>query len=65
VIVFGCTHYLYIKENIKKILKNVKFIDWNIWIAKQIKKVLSENNLLNNSNIKGSLIEYDTKNFWN
>jgi glutamate racemase len=27
VIVFGCTHYLYIKENIKKILKNVKFID--------------------------------------
>jgi glutamate racemase len=29
VIVLGCTHYLYIKENIKKLLPNVKFIDGN------------------------------------
>jgi glutamate racemase len=38
---------LYIKENIKKLLPNVKFIDGNKWIAKQIKKVLEEKNLLN------------------
>jgi hypothetical protein len=39
----------------------VKFVDWNKWIARQIKKVLIENNLLNDSLTKWNLIKYDTK----
>lgn len=63
IVVLGCTHYIYIKKNIKKILKNIKFIDWNKWIAKQIKRLLTENNLLNNSYKKWNLTSYDTKNY--
>jgi glutamate racemase len=61
IVVLWCTHYLYIKENIKKYLPNVEFIDGNAWIARQIKNVLTQNELLNAWKEKGSLAFYDTK----
>ena len=54
-IVLGCTHYPLIKEKIQKYFKNASILDGNIGVAKRVKYLLEENNLLNdkgNSNIK-------------
>ena len=43
VIVLGCTHYTLIKKDIQKIVgKNIKIIDSNKAVAKQVKKVYDE-----------------------
>ncbi len=52
-IVLGCTHYPYVKKNIKKLFPNAKLIDGNKGVSNQVKRVLESNNLLNNSNTKG------------
>jgi glutamate racemase len=49
-LVLGCSHYPYLVPQIKKILpQGVKIIDSGEAVAKQTKKILEENNLLNNA----------------
>lgn len=45
-IVFGCTHYPYIKNKILSYFPNASFYDSSLGVAKQLKRVLIENNLL-------------------
>ena len=54
-IVLGCTHYPYIKKDIKKRITNCEIIDGNKGVAKQVKKLLTSNNLLNKENKKGKI----------
>lgn len=56
-IVLGCTHYPLIKDKIQSMFKNSVLIDGNIGVAKRVKQLLMENNLLNDSNMSGS-VEY-------
>jgi glutamate racemase len=58
-LVLGCSHYPYLIPQIKKIIPSkIKIIDSGEAVAKQTKKILEQNNLLNNSNEKGSQIFY-------
>ena len=54
-VVLGCTHYPLIKEDIKNILGDVTFFDGSQSLAKHLKKVLEENNLLFKNN---GLVEF-------
>lgn len=45
-VVLGCTHYGFIKNEIKEILGEVELIDGNLGVARQAKRKLEENNLL-------------------
>lgn len=45
-IVLGCTHYCFIKDEIINILGNIKLIDGNLGVARQAKKMLEDNDLL-------------------
>ena len=49
-IVLGCTHYPIIKDKIQSFFPNANLIDGNIGVAKRVKFILKENNLLCNSN---------------
>lgn len=46
-VVLGCTHYPLIKEEIKEVLGEVNFFDGSPNLAKHLKDVLEEKNLLN------------------
>lgn len=61
-VVLGCTHYPLATENINKVLKNVKFFDGAKGTVKQLKKRLGENELLNDSQQKGSITFIDSSN---
>ncbi len=50
-VVLGCTHYGYIKNEIIDILGNIKLIDGNLGVARQAKRMLEENNLLDGTEI--------------
>lgn len=41
-VVLGCSHYLYLKEEIKRVLGTVKFFDGNDNLIASLKKALSE-----------------------
>lgn len=45
-LVLGCTHYPYIKEDLQSLLPNIKIIDSGYAVAKQTKKILIENKIL-------------------
>lgn len=47
-IVLACTHYPYLMSVLKKFMPEDKFIDPAVYFAENIKKDLSENNMLNN-----------------
>lgn len=55
-IVLGCTHYPLIKEDIKKYFPNAKLLDGSLGVAKEVKRQLENNNLLNTSGY--SRVEY-------
>lgn len=48
-VVLGCTHFPLVKDNIKKILGDVTFIDGGKGIAKRINNILKTNNSYNNN----------------
>ena len=48
-VVLGCTHFPLVKDNIKKILGDVTFIDGSIGIANRIDNILKNNNSYNNN----------------
>lgn len=55
-IVLGCTHYSLIKEEISKIFPNIKLLDGNYGVAKEVKHQLELHNLLNEEG--NALVEY-------
>lgn len=62
-LVLGCSHYPYLVPQIKKILpQGVKIIDSGEAVARQTKKVLVANNLLNETNKKGYQVFYTNGN---
>ena len=54
-VVLGCTHYPLAKDIIKDILGEIKFFDGAQGVAKRIKAVLAENDLLNGSGRTGNV----------
>ncbi|WP_297333939.1 glutamate racemase [Flavobacterium sp.] len=62
-LVLGCSHYPYLIPQIKKILPpDVKIIDSGEAVARQTKKILEKNNLLNKSSGQSSQIFYTNAN---
>jgi len=52
-LILGCTHYPYLIPQIQRILpENVKIIDSGEAVARQTKKILTQNDLLTTSNVK-------------
>ncbi|WGH75064.1 glutamate racemase [Tenacibaculum tangerinum] len=61
-IVLGCTHYPYLLPQIQKIAgKNITIIDSGEAVARQVKNVLSNQNLLNNSSERANTTFYINK----
>lgn len=59
-IVLGCTHYPFLKRDIETVTNGqAKIIDTSQAVANQVKNVLTEHQLLNNSQLNG-LIEFYT-----
>ena len=56
IVVLGCTHYPFVKKEIKSILGNVRFYDGTYGTALNLKRQLSNKNLLNISNQKGVIL---------
>jgi glutamate racemase len=62
-LVLGCSHYPYLISQIKKIIPStIKIIDSGEAVAKQTKKILDEQQLLNDSNKNASQIFYTNSN---
>lgn len=57
-VVLGCTHYSFVEKEIKEILENITLIDGNDGVARQAKKMLEDNNLLENNNTIGTITIY-------
>lgn len=61
-IVLGCTHFLYFKKTIKTLIsEKTILIDGNEGTAKNIKRILTEKNLLNTSKENGKVIFFASK----
>ncbi|CAH2212553.1 glutamate racemase [Tepidibacter aestuarii] len=55
-IVLGCTHYIFLKNAIKKVLgNNVKLIDGGFGTAYNLKNILDNMDMLSDKNIDGSI----------
>lgn len=50
-VVLGCTHFPLVKDDIRKILGDVKFVDGRIGIAKRISQILTDNELFNDESV--------------
>lgn len=61
-VVLGCTHYPLIQDDIKNVLGDVKFFNGAPYLAKHLKEILIEKNLLNESNFKGDIRFIDSSN---
>lgn len=54
-IILGCTHYPLVKNTIEEILPNVEILDGSIGVAKEVKRRLELNNMVNSSLEKGKI----------
>ena len=54
-VVLGCTHYPLAKENIKKVLGDVRFFDGANGVARRLVQVLKREKLLSESDEKGTV----------
>ena len=61
-VVLGCTHYPLIQEQITQVLGNVEFFNGAPNLAKHLKDVLEENDLINNLQSKGKIDFIDSSN---
>lgn len=61
-VVLGCTHYPLIQEQISKILGDVEFFNGAPNLAKHLKDILVQNNLINNSQNIGQIEFIDSSN---
>ena len=57
IVVLGCTHYPLASTEIQKFFPNAKLVDGGEGVAKQVKKLLEEKNLLSSSDKRGE-VEY-------
>ena len=53
-VVLGCTHYPLIRNEIREVLGNVTFYDGSIGVAKQLKKIIKNNEYIGDSDKKVS-----------
>lgn len=61
-VVLGCTHYPIVQEEIAQVLGNVKFFNGAPNLAKHLKDVLEQDNLISNSKNKGKIDFVDSSN---
>lgn len=61
-VVLGCTHYPLVEEHIKQVLGNVKFFNGAPNLAKHLKDVLVEGNLISDKEKKGKIDFIDSSN---
>ncbi|WP_297420387.1 glutamate racemase [Clostridium sp.] len=62
-IVLGCTHYPFIKKALANVIgEDIPLIDGGLGTAQELKRKLSEKDLLNDSNAKGEIIIYNSIN---
>ena len=61
-VVLGCTHYLIIKNNITKVLGDVRFFDGSKSLALNLKKILITNKIENKEKEKGKIEFIDSQN---
>lgn len=54
-LILGCTHYSLIKDEFKKILPNTVLLDGVVGVTKEVRRQLSNNNLLNDRLEKGTV----------
>ena len=55
-VVLGCTHYPFVKSTIQKLLGNAVVFDGGEGTAKQLKRLLENDGLLNIDNLKGKIV---------
>ncbi len=60
-VVLGCTHYPFVKKLIKEILGDIPVLDGGKGTAQQLKRVLSERDLLNPSGEEGKITFMSSK----
>lgn len=62
VLVLGCTHYPFLKKQIKDklSLKKIEIIDASYAVAKQLLKVLTDKDLISDSTVKGEIKFYSS-----
>lgn len=61
-VVLGCTHYPLVQEQIAQVLGNVKFFNGAPNLAKHLRDVLEENDLINNSQSEEKITFIDSSN---
>lgn len=61
-VVLGCTHYPLVQKQISQVLGNVEFFNGAPNLAKHLKDVLQQNNLINDSKNKGKIYFIDSSN---
>lgn len=62
-VILGCTHFVFYKEYLKSILKpTVNIFDGNLGVTKHLNNILSNTNMLNQSNIPGTVTIYNSSN---
>ena len=61
-VVLGCTHYPLIQDLIVEVLGDVKFFNGAPYLAKHLKEVLVENDLINESTSRGNIVFLDSSN---
>ena len=54
-IVLGCTHYPLIEKEIEEVLGKVEFFNGAPYLAKHLKEILKEENMINESHIKNDI----------
>lgn len=59
-VVLGCTHYPLAKDNIRKVLGDVKFFDGAPGVARQLYRVLKKNDLLSSKKSDGKICFFDS-----
>jgi len=54
-IVLGCTHYPFVKNEILEEMPGVELLDGSLGVAKEVKRQLENNNLINDTDTKGKV----------
>ena len=60
-LILGCTHYSLIKNEFKKVLPNTVLLDGVVGVTKEVKRQLSNNNLLSESIEQGKVVIINSK----
>ena len=61
-VILGCTHYPLIRNQIRKVLGDVKFFNGALSLAKHLKEILIDKELINETEEKGIVRFIDSSN---